>query len=85
MIHNQLIINYEKFIKPLVRFGESLRRTTPPWVSPTKIMGSLLLNAKLVSFWFYFTGFCSAILPCLSIFKSCTYTFSRVAVANTVY
>lgn len=51
------------------RFGESLITVIPPNVSPNKIIGSVALNAKFVSFGFL-TGFLSAKLLCFSTFKS---------------
>jgi hypothetical protein len=47
----------------LRRLGESLITVIPPKESPSKIIGSLLLNARLVNFGFL-TGFLSARLLC---------------------
>ena len=70
------------FIKPLVKLGDNVIKLTPPWLSPTSKIGSLLLKLKFVSF-ADLDGFSSANFVYLSIFKSYTKTFSKVAVAKT--
>jgi len=45
------------------RFGDNLMTVIPPKVSPSKIIGSVALNAKFVNFGFL-TGFLSARLLC---------------------
>ena len=53
------------------KFGESLITVIPPKVSPKRTMGSLVLNAKLVSFGFL-TGFFSAKALCFYTLRSYT-------------
>lgn len=52
-----------------VRLGLNFNKVIPPWVSPTKIIGSLWLKAIFVNFG-YFDGFYSANFPILSTLRS---------------